>query len=261
MSLTKDQLIQFIEKPGLLKEQNIGELKEIVEEFPYFQSAQLLYTYNLHAQANFRYTGYLKTCSIYATDRNVLYRILQPKTEQIHVQKQHNVSSEQYQESPELFELSDDSQITDTDFSRFNSVDPTDTEIIDFDLLSFEQQDSAVSSDETETIYVEIETKDQIDLNDRNAGEKVDLIEQFIKVNPTIQPRTGASMTQNDLFELKEDENFENDEFITETLSRIYLKQGHYQKAIDSFRRLSLKFPEKSVYFAQQIEEIKKSLN
>jgi len=60
---------------------------------------------------------------------------------------------------------------------------------------------------------------------------------------------------------LKEEESNENDEFITETLSRIYLKQGHYQKAIDSFKRLSLKFPEKSVYFAQQIEEIKKSLN
>ncbi|HWS01562.1 MAG TPA: hypothetical protein VN249_13155, partial [Prolixibacteraceae bacterium] len=80
MSLTKDQLIQFMEKPGLLKEQTIGELKEIVDEFPYFQSAQLLYTYNLYSQANFRYASYLKTCSIYATDRTILYRLLQPKS-------------------------------------------------------------------------------------------------------------------------------------------------------------------------------------
>ena len=42
MSVTKDQLLLFIEKPGLLKEQTIGDLKEIVEEFRYLQSAQLL---------------------------------------------------------------------------------------------------------------------------------------------------------------------------------------------------------------------------
>ena len=36
MSVTKDQLLLFIEKPVLLKEQTIGDLKEIVEEFPLF---------------------------------------------------------------------------------------------------------------------------------------------------------------------------------------------------------------------------------
>jgi hypothetical protein len=92
------------------------------------------------------------------------------------------------------------------------------------------------------------------------GNEKVDLIEQFIKVNPTIQPRNESFSTSKEQSELKMEGLDENDEFITETLSRIYLKQGHHQKAIDSFRRLSLKFPEKSVYFAQQIEEIKKLL-
>ena len=76
-----------------------------------------------------------------------------------------------------------------------------------------------------------------------------------------IQPLKEISEPEMELFELQEEGESENDEFITETLSRIYLKQGHYQKAIDSFRRLSLKFPEKSVYFAEQIEEIKKLLN
>ena len=261
MSLSKDQLIQFIEKPGLLKEQTIAELKEVVDEFPYFQTAQLLYTYNLHAQANFRYAGYLKTCSIYATDRNVLYRLLQPKTESNVVRIQHFSSEASSSEAPVLFELSDENQITETDFSLLTSASSTEAEIIDFDLLSFEQQDLSGWQDETESIFVQDENPVQDKLIDIKAEEKVDLIDQFIKVNPTIQPRTDYSTPQNDSFELKEEESNENDEFITETLSRIYLKQGHYQKAIDSFKRLSLKFPEKSVYFAQQIEEIKKSLN
>ena len=262
MSITRDQLILYIEKPGLLKEQSIGELKEIVDEFPYFQSAQLLYTYNLHAQANFRYDSYLKTCSIFTTDRSVLYRLLQPKLNAPKSQKQHIPVENRDLESAALFELSEENQITDAEFPQLATVGPTENETIDFDLLSFDQPDSTYQFNDSERDHDHGHSDNlQPESNDSKAEEKIDLIDQFIKINPTIQPRVEIPTERYDLFELNDDSESENDEFITETLSRIYLKQGHYQKAIDSFRRLSLKFPEKSVYFAQQIEEIKKLLN
>ncbi len=49
------------------------------------------------------------------------------------------------------------------------------------------------------------------------------------------------------------------DELITETLAKLYWKQGKSDKAIAAFRRLALKFPEKSAYFASLISEIEKS--
>ncbi|MDD4754522.1 MAG: hypothetical protein PHG29_00435 [Prolixibacteraceae bacterium] len=52
----------------------------------------------------------------------------------------------------------------------------------------------------------------------------------------------------------------ESDELITETLAGIYVAQKKYDKALDAFKKLSLKYPEKSVYFAARIEEIKKYL-
>jgi len=262
MSITREQLIQYIEKPGLLKEQTIGELKEIIDEFPYFQSAQLLYTSNLFSQANFRYSDYLKTCSIYATDRSVLYRLLQPQNLSEPATRKVNKPEEQLTESSSLFELAEEKQITETELPQISSPQPGEGENSGFDLLSFEQTESPNYLLEGPVLHSEqgdFETgKAQ---TDSEPGKKVDLIEQFIKVNPTIQPRIENIPVQNEHSDLKEDTDLEKDEFITETLSRIYLKQGHYQKAIDSFKRLSLKFPEKSVYFAQQIEEIKKLLN
>ena len=53
----------------------------------------------------------------------------------------------------------------------------------------------------------------------------------------------------------------ENDDFVTETLANIYFNQGHYNKAIDAFKKLILKFPEKSTLFANKIEEINKINN
>jgi tetratricopeptide (TPR) repeat protein len=53
----------------------------------------------------------------------------------------------------------------------------------------------------------------------------------------------------------------ESDELITETLANLYIEQKKYDKALDAFQKLSLKYPEKSVYFASRIEEIEKLKN
>ena len=49
-----------------------------------------------------------------------------------------------------------------------------------------------------------------------------------------------------------------SDEIVTETLAKLYMEQGYYKKAKKAYKKLSLKYPKKSSFFAAQIKDIKK---
>ncbi len=88
---------------------------------------------------------------------------------------------------------------------------------------------------------------------------QADLIDKFISTNPRIEP--GRERTELPAEDLSRPYIEESGGFLTETLARIYVNQGYYSKAIDIYEKLSLKFPEKSSYFATQIEKIKGIIN
>lgn len=117
--------------------------------------------------------------------------------------------------------------------------------------VQFNQNDTHSFSD-----WLKISTFKPIDRNTEplkkaSLEEKLDLIEEFIVKNPKIEP-------------IKEKKNeatsnpqiTENEEIMTETLARVYVLQHKYADAISAYQILSLKFPEKSSFFADQIKQI-----
>ena len=82
---------------------------------------------------------------------------------------------------------------------------------------------------------------------------KLDLIEEFIKNSPKIKINNDYEVKSS----FKTDQKIK-DELITETLAKIYMKQEKYNKAIKAYEILSLKYPKKSSFFADQINDIKK---
>ena len=80
------------------------------------------------------------------------------------------------------------------------------------------------------------------------------LIDKFIENNPKIPPIKKDSEVPAIFYEPS---HADNASLMTETLARVYLEQKKYQKAIQAYEILILKYPEKSSFFADRILDIK----
>jgi hypothetical protein len=128
-----------------------------------------------------------------------------------------------------------------------------------YNYLNSETQKKADKAD-VESIFPAFGETESLSEN----GEGNSLIDKFLQTNPgsirRIPEGENAAENENRLT-VAEKSVTENDELITETLASIYFQQKNYEKAKESYQKLSLKYPEKSIYFAARIEEIEKLRN
>ena len=86
----------------------------------------------------------------------------------------------------------------------------------------------------------------------QKRSKKFARIDEFISRNPKIIPGEREAAKVN----IKDSLKLDSKELMTETLARVYLEQGKYKNAIQAYRILSLKYPEKSSFFADQIKAV-----
>ena len=89
---------------------------------------------------------------------------------------------------------------------------------------------------------------------EKNELKHQDIIDSFLEkaeTNETLFSPTAA--LQESTRRTETDTETDGGGFLTETLARIYIKQKKYEQALAIIRQLSLNFPKKSAYFADQI--------
>ena len=92
------------------------------------------------------------------------------------------------------------------------------------------------------------------------SNNKWDMIDAFIENNPKIPTATAKAVEefQDEMIDLAQRQEFVKEELMTETLAKILVQQHKYRKALQAYKILSLKYPEKNTFFASQIKEIKR---
>jgi tetratricopeptide (TPR) repeat protein len=221
--MTADQLYQFMLNPDGMNRDTLQDFKEMTEQYPAFETAWILYLKNLKILKDSAFEQELINGAIRIHDRRKLYLFLnQKEVEQVITQ-------------PEAISIEE-------------TPDPDLLNLVALPVYRLE-----VDDDVDETIG-EIARSIQ-----KKPSKKHTLIEKFLEAQPKM-PQIKEEDPESPMESWKPKEQ-DSDDLVTETLATIYTQQGYYKKAIQIFERLSLKYPEKSTYFAAQIEKIKNLMN
>jgi hypothetical protein len=284
----------------------ISEVYELIDIFPYFQSAHLLLLKGLYNNADVKFENQLKHSAIHVGDREVLYWLLKTKTsvvtvrtdlkknidlkEEINTDTQQTVIESARNSEYLINEIEGNSE--DAKFrekSETNSIAPghsimiaTEPEIREpAEVIIISEEDAFPSEErvvfmdpgfsileQSDLLELDLEEEEidflTEDMNDNNHGKPEDhtrkliqseLIDKFINANPRIEAQKDKIYVLNE--DISKPFTEESGGLVTETLAKIYVNQAYYSKAIEIYEKLSLKFPEKSSYFATQIEKVK----
>ncbi len=105
------------------------------------------------------------------------------------------------------------------------------------------------------TVSKKITPKSKPKKNLSKPKAQTKIIEKFIKEEPRI---TKNSSPMNDKQDMSKESTKMREDVISESLAKIFVKQGKNGKAIDIYKKLIWKFPQKKSLFAAQIEKLKK---
>jgi tetratricopeptide (TPR) repeat protein len=268
----------LINKPNAITELQTLALEKVLDEFPFFQSARALRLKGLYNQNGFKYNSALKVTAAHTTDRTVLFDLI---TSDRFIAIQKDLYDEKTLEVLDI-------KVVDDELISANRKLELNTNTLEQSILTSikgssatEVQDFSKESEEKLAIgkplnfsknekhsfqeWLQLSRTQPIDrTNDaikntkevqkeKNKKKKSAIIDKFIEASPKISPiKHGVASTARIDID-KEDHSY----LMTETLARVYLEQKKYQKAIQAYEILIMKYPEKSSFFADHITDIK----
>ncbi len=246
------ELTAYINHPERLDRDSLYELRSLLALYPYFQTARLLLLQNLYLLHDPTFDEELRRAAIYITDRKVIFQLVEAahykvqgmKSEEQGVQGNdpEAKSKTQGNRTMSLIENFLDSipKEEDKDGQKpHRKPTPADAAV---DYVAYLLESEGLD-DQPEEDIPQLRGQQLIDNFIDQEGGRIVLNEE-----PQFTPEQEVE---------KEDDNAE-EEYFTETLARIYIKQGRYSKALEIIKRLSLAYPKKNAYFADQIRFLEK---
>ncbi|MBM6856930.1 tetratricopeptide repeat protein [Caecibacteroides pullorum] len=275
--MTAVQLQQWIQHPETLNQDSLYELRTLVARYPYFQSVRLLYLKNLYLLHDVSFGAELRKAVLYVADRRSLFYLIEGENYKLNRNEQ-SVSILEKDEpgiDRTLF-------LIDAFLSKMPDVQSQSSELdYTMDYTAYLLHDDK-ADDVVENKMRPLRGQDLIDgfLNKMNADEKnlpteqmnadksqmdKDVLLADVSEESTSPLISMPISVNDDQAEDEEEEKGEDcvveredDSYFTETLAKIYIKQHRYEKALEIIKKLSLNYPKKNAYFADQIRFLEK---
>ncbi|MEI7896423.1 MAG: hypothetical protein WCJ26_05270 [bacterium] len=254
--MTGQQFSSFLNEPGVVNEQSLRLLEELVERYPYCQSGQLLLACSYFTGEKAAYPGQLKKAAAYAGDRRVLKELID-RTKRGAVRKAENPRellearpepARPHFQSDESF--SEPLQDTEPEINVLESLSSGYEPMTQEELLAIvKRRLGEIEAAASHVSPVGSEIPDPVPV-----VSKATLIEKFILEEPRISKSRATFFNPVDSAVRS---NLDEEEIVSETLARLYAEQGNMQKAMHIYEKLSLLNQEKSRYFAAQIEKLR----
>ena len=241
-----ERIAELIKHPEYLDRDTLYELRSTLALYPYYQTARLLMLQNLYLLHDPSFDEELRRAAIYITDRRVLFNMIEAG--------HYRLRTSTVTKAPAAAPQEGSASRTATLIDNFLDSIPKEDEGQSRGKRKPTPADAAVD-------YVAYLLETEGDKAEETVPEMKgqNLIDTFINADkgrivlnegPLLTPQTE-----------KTDESAAeptDEEYFTETLARIYIKQGRYSKALEIIQRLSLQFPKKNAYFADQIRFLEK---
>lgn len=268
--MDKKQLTELLNHYTASSSQEATDVISLCDQYPYSQllhalAARVSKDHNLQNQQAF-----LQSAAVYSTDRSVLKEIMSAARMAVAEKETATTSTVSSITITAEKDSVDYAEAVLKDLKRLHELKHNFEEMV----IAFENGIPAVPEKKAvrkpvgrpkkvievkaDPLIEEIKTtKKKLAPENEKTKEQIEIIDQFIKAQPSITAKSRSEMTTaGDLTEVKNGEFADN--VISETLVEILIRQGKKEKAIEVLKKLIWKFPQKKTYFAAQIEDLKK---
>jgi len=214
--MVKEEFLIAINQSSSVGNEHREALKAVSRKYPYFQAARAIYLKSLKESSSLNYNQELKYTAAQTIDRTVLFDYITSEEFRSDSLELNTNKSEQEVEKA-VIEFTPEDSYSFSEWLKLGSLKPLAEKIP--------------------------EEKPKVHM---------DLVDKFLSSNPKM-PKPDKSNSNTIVIKQKESPETE---LMTETLAQVYLAQKKYDNAIIAYRILSLKNPEKSTFFADQIAKI-----